>query len=369
MKIVTIVGTRPELVRLSVLIPALDSLFEHVIIHTGQNFDYELNEIFFSELGIRKPDHYLGIDNSAPGKAIAQVVEKSFEALAVEKPDAVIILGDTNSAVSAFAAERLGIPVYHLEAGNRSFDRNVPEELNRRMVDHVSSFNLPYTPYARENLLREGLNPRFICLTGSPIVEVFSRFKDQIGASQILKELDLTRGGFLLASLHRQENVDDPARLQAAVEALSVAGSRLNLPVLMSTHPRTRAQLKKHGISGSDNLTFHSPLGYFDYCKLQMNALVTISDSGSIAEEAAIMNFPAVTMRDSMERPEALECGAVTMSGLNPENLLESIEFALARPNDSKLPLGYEVDNFSQRVIGFLISTVRRAGEWQGIRK
>lgn len=369
MKIATIVGTRPELVRLSVLIPALDSLFEHVIVHTGQNFDYELNQIFFSELGIRKPDHYLGIDNSSPGKALAQVIEKSFETLAAEKPDAVVILGDTNSAISAFAAERLGIPVYHLEAGNRSFDRNVPEELNRRMVDHVSSFNLPYTPYARENLLREGLNPRYICMTGSPIVEVFSRFKDRIGASRVLKDLDLTKGGFLLASLHRQENVDNPARLKAAVEALSEAGSRWNLPVLISTHPRTRTQLKKHGIVGSDNLTFHSPLGYFDYCKLQMNALVTISDSGSISEEAAIMNFPAVTMRDSMERPEALECGAVTMAGLEPENLIESIEFALARPQNSQLPLGYEIDNFSQRVIGFLISTVRRAGEWQGIRK
>ena len=369
MKIVTIVGTRPELVRLSVLFPALDSLFEHVIVHTGQNFDHELNEIFFSELDIRKADHYLGIDNSSPGRAVAQVIEKSFEILAIEKPDAVIILGDTNSAVSAFAAERLGIPVYHLEAGNRSFDRNVPEELNRRMVDHISSFNLPYTPYARENLIGEGLHPRFICMTGSPIQEVFSRYRDRISESEILGKLNLSTGQFLLASLHRQENVDNPNRLSAALEALSAAGQNWGIPVLISTHPRTRAQLEKHKIVTQENLIFHSPLGYFDYCQLQMNAFATISDSGSLAEEAAIMKFPAVTIRDSMERPEALESGAVTMSGLDKANLIESIKFALERSKNSQLPLGYEIDNFSQRVVGFLISTVRRAGEWQGLRK
>lgn len=370
--IVTVVGTRPEIIRLSRIIPVLDGAVEHVLVHTGQNHDRQLNEVFFEELGIREPDHYLNVDTSSLGAVLGDTLRKIEQVLTEVKPDGLLVLGDTNSAIAALIAKRMFIPVYHMEAGNRSFDENVPEETNRRMVDHISDFNLPYTEHARRNLLAEGLSPRRISVSGSPMREVLDYYADAIDGSAALTELGVTAGEFFLVSAHRQENVDSPERLGALLETLKAVHAKWGYPVLVSTHPRTRKQLEQlPGFSEVEGVRFHPPFGFLDYCKLQSNATCVISDSGTISEESAILGFPAITIRDSMERPEALDAGTIIMTGLRKDEVVAGIEEALstAYASERSLPQGYEVDDTSRRVVRFILSTVQRHHEWAGIRR
>ena len=370
--IVTIVGTRPEIIRLSRVIAKLDETVNHVFVHTGQNYDPKLNDIFFSEMKIRKPDHFLSVDTSSLGSVMGETLLKAEEVFLKHKPDGVLILGDTNSAVAALIAKRMHIPVYHMEAGNRSFDENVPEETNRRMVDHVSDFNLAYTEHARRNLLAEGLNPRRVVVTGSPMREILNHYKAEIEASTVLDSLNLSRGQYFLVSAHRQENVDEPVRLVELLESLKAIHVEWNVPVLISTHPRTRRQLESlEGYSATPGLIFHEPFGFFDYNKLQQNALAVLSDSGTISEEATILGFPAVTIRDSMERPEALEVGGIVMTGLLRAEVISGVREVIANPPkvDRTLPHGYEVSNVAELVVRFILSTVSRHHDWAGIRR
>lgn len=366
-KIVTVVGTRPEIIRLSRLISKLDEHTNHVLVHTGQNSDPNLSDVFFSDLDIRKPDYFLGVDTSTFGSVMGDTLKKIEGVLSQEKPDAVMILGDTNSSVAAIIAERMHIPVYHMEAGNRSFDANVPEELNRKMVDHVASFNLPYNNYSLRNLLDEGIHPRRICVTGSPIREIFEFYKGKILDSNVLEELGLEKGKYFLVSVHRQENVDKEADLHSVIQCLSSIRDTWGLPVLVSTHPRTQRRLEEHGLLQVPGLIFHTPFGYLDYNKLQLDAKCVISDSGTISEESSVMGFPAVSIRESMERPEAMDAGAIILTGLNSSILLSAIELA-GKPKSSNVPDGYGVSNFSDVVLSFMLSTVKKHKQWAGIR-
>lgn len=367
LKVVTVVGTRPEIIRLCRLIPKLDEYTNHILVHTGQNYDSQLSDVFFKDLGLRQPDYYLNVDTSSFGSVMGDTLKKSEEVFLKEKPDAVMILGDTNSAVAAIVAERLHIPVYHMEAGNRSFDNNVPEELNRRMIDHVATFNLPYTEHARRNLLDEGIHSRFIYMTGSPIREIYEYFKVPIEESNVLERLNLSQDGYFLASLHRQETVDSPERLRAALKTLSVVRDEFRLPILVSTHPRTRKRLESLSKEELSGFIFSDPFGYFDYSQLQLRAFCVISDSGTIGEESSIMGFPAITLRDSVERPESLESGALVMSSVSGENVLTGVALATNRTAPSQSgPHEYEVKDFSDRVAKFLVSTSSLSNKWSG---
>lgn len=370
--IVTIVGTRPEIIRLSRVIAKLDQTVNHVFVHTGQNYDPKLNDIFFEELGVRKPDYFLDVDTSSLGAVMGDTLKKVEQVFLDHKPDGVAILGDTNSAIAAVLAKRMHIPVYHMEAGNRSFDENVPEESNRRMVDHVSDFNLPYNEYSKRNLMNEGLHPRRLMMTGSPMREIMNHHIDDILASNVLEELGLAPQGYFLVSAHRQENVDVPARLQNLLDTLQAIHQKWQLPVLVSTHPRTRKKLEAlPGFTETPGVIFHEPFGFLAYNKLQMNAKAVISDSGTIAEESSILGFPAVTIRDSIERPEAIDVAAIVMTGLKANEVINGLEEVIANPPapDRVLPQGYEVTDFSQRVVRFIMSTYGRHHEWAGIRK
>jgi len=378
LKVVTIVGTRPEIIRLSRLIPKLDQYTDHILVHTGQNSDPMLNDVFFKDLHLRKPDYFLDVDTSSMGSVMGDTIKKSEEVLLKEKPDAVMILGDTNSSVAAIVAERMHIPVYHMEAGNRSFDANVPEELNRKMVDHVASFNLPYNDYSLRNLLAEGIHPKRICITGSPIREIYEHYKDKISKSKVVEDLGLKKGEFFLVSAHRQENVDSPERLQELISSLKAIYDKWQLPIMVSTHPRTRKQLESiPGYSEIKGITFHEPFGFLDYNQLQLNSKCVISDSGTISEESSILRFPAITIRDSIERPEAIDFGSIVMTGLQSDDVLAGILQVLESSESSnkaaeysvrKFPLGYDVNDFSNRVLKFLFSTVRKHHIWAGIR-
>ena len=368
LKVVTIVGTRPEIIRLSRLIPKLDEYTDHIFVHTGQNSDPKLNDVFFEDLELRAPDYYLNVDTSSMGSVMGDTLKKSEEVFLKEKPDAVMILGDTNSAIAAIVAERLHIPVYHMEAGNRSFDNNVPEELNRKMVDHVASFNLPYNDYSMRNLLAEGIHPRFIQKTGSPIREIYEHYKDKIAASTAVQDLGLTANAYFLVSVHRQENVDLPERLEKVLDCLVAVRDHWNLPVLVSTHPRTRVRLEALNRSGLEGITFHEPFGYLDYNKLQLDGKVIISDSGTISEESAIAGFKAVSLRDSIERPEALESGSMIITGLDPTTLISSLELELSTTFTSSTPEGYQPADFSDRVLKFLFSTATKHKNWHNLR-
>ena len=364
----TIVGTRPEIIRLSRLIPKLDEHTDHILVHTGQNYDRQLNDVFFEELELRPPDYYLEVDTSSMGAVMGDTLRKAEEVFLRERPDAVMILGDTNSAIAAVVAERMHIPVYHMEAGNRSFDNNVPEELNRKMVDHVASFNLPYNDYSMRNLLNEGLHPRRIQKTGSPVAEVYSAYKAKIEKSQILEDLKLNKDGYFLVSIHRQENVDLPHRLELVLNCLRALRDHFSLPVLVSTHPRTRVRLAALSQENRDGIIFHEPFGYLDYNKLQANAFCVVSDSGTISEEASIIGFPALSIRDSIERPEALETGTMVLTGLNVTNLIQSVELVRSYSVAPSIPEGYEITDFSDRVLRFLFSTARLHHSWASIR-
>jgi len=374
LKVMTIVGTRPELIRLSRVIARLDATVDHVLVHTGQNYDFALNEVFFQDLGIRRPDHMLGVDTSSLGKVLGETLIRTEEVLLVERPDAVLVLGDTNSCVAVVMAKRMRIPVYHMEAGNRCFDENVPEETNRRLVDHVADINLVYSEHARRNLLAEGLHPRRIILTGSPMREVLNEYLPQIEASDVLTRLSLDEGRYFLVSAHREENVDSPARLQMLLDCLIAVHSKWKFPVLVSTHPRTRDRLLAlPGWQAPDGIVFHEPFGFHDFNRLQLGARCVLSDSGTIAEESTILGFPAVTLRDSIERPEALDTGGILMTGLVGNDVVAAVQVAMDSVNtrggvSHLTPDDYLIDNASERTVKFILSTAGRHHQWAGIR-
>ena len=367
-KVMTVVGTRPEIIRLSETIKLLDSTVDHVLVHTGQNYDHNLNEIFFSELGLRSPDHLLDVDTSSLGRVLGEVLIKTEEVLIEERPDAVLVLGDTNSCLAAVMAKRMRIPVYHMEAGNRCFDENVPEETNRRLVDHVADFNLVYTEHARRNLLAEGLHPRRILKTGSPMKEVLAAHAERIEASDAVERLGLEPQGYVLVSAHREENVDSPGRLGELLDCLEAVHREFGHRVLVSTHPRTRKRLDALGRT-TVGITFHEPLGFLDYNQLQKNAFCVLSDSGTISEESSLLGFPAITLRDSIERPEALDTGVIVMTGLDAENVVEAVTVATRTERGPWLvPDDYAIGNCSERAVNFILSTNRRHHQWAGIR-
>ena len=368
-KVTTIVGTRPEIIRLSTIIKKFDKHFDHRLIHTGQNPDPNLKDIFFTELGLRKPDLYFGGDHKSLGTFLAKLFIEIEAELINNRPDAVVILGDTNSALSAIIAKRFGIPIYHLEAGNRSFDLNVPEEINRKIVDHASDFNLVYTTLARNNLIAEGIHPRKLALIGSPLMEVLTEHGDKISSSKILDELKLKAKEYFLVSVHRQENVDFPERLKTLLNSLTKVSEVFEMPVIISTHPRTRKKLLELSDQKKTNLVFHEPFGFLDYNHLQSRARMVLSDSGTISEESAMLGFPAVTLRDSMERPEALEAGTIVMSGIEPDRVIEAINLVESGGLASITPSEYRIPDTSTRVVNFLISTVHQYNFWNGIRK
>jgi UDP-N-acetylglucosamine 2-epimerase (non-hydrolysing) len=376
LKVATIIGTRPEIIRLSRVMARLDRYAEQVIVHTGQNWDYELNEVFFNDLGVRKPDYFLGVGGGSLGETLAGIIAETEKVLVAEKPDAVLILGDTNSAISAIIARRLKIPIYHMEAGNRSFDRNVPEETNRRLVDHIADFNLVYTEHARRHLLSEGLEHRRINLTGSPMREVLDHYRPQIEASDVLGRMGLIRRGYFIASLHREENVDSKERLTVLVEALNALAEIHDRPIILSTHPRTRKRLEAFGLSFDSRVRDAKPFGFHDYNNLQMNAFCAISDSGTIAEESAMLGFPAITPRDAIERPEALDVGTLIMTGLSYEGIISGVEASVemfcereeaGQPHP--VPADYTITNTSERVVSLILGTARVSNTWDGIRR
>lgn len=369
MKIMTIVGTRPEIIRLSRVITRLDRTVDHVLVHTGQNYDHALNQVFFDDLKLRAPRYYLGVDTSSLGAVLGGVLIEVEKVLLAERPDAVLVLGDTNSCLAVLMARRLKVPTYHMEAGNRCFDENVPEEVNRKLVDHVADFNLAYTEHARRNLLAEGLQPRRIIVTGSPMREVLDHYRTQIESSVVLTQLGLEPERYFLVSAHREENVDSPARLKQLLACLEAVQHEYGFPIVVSTHPRTRKRLDALGQRVGPEIRWLPPFGFHDYNRLQLSAACVLSDSGTLAEEAAVLGFRAVTLRDSIERPEALDSGTIMMAGLDVDNVLCAVRIALSDgPHAASCPIGYEVSDVSSRVVRFIISTVTRHRSWAGIR-
>ena len=372
MKVMTVVGTRPEIIRLARVIDRLDATkgIEHVLVHTGQNYDHSLNQVFFDDLGLRAPDHYLGVDTSSLGAVLGGVLVGIEKVLLEDRPDAMLVLGDTNSCIATVMAKRMRIPTYHMEAGNRCFDENVPEETNRRLVDHVADFNLAYTEHARRNLLAEGLHPRRVLVTGSPMREVLEQFRDRIEASDVLEKLALESGRYFLVSAHREENVDSPERLQMLIDCLERVAAEWNLPVVVSTHPRTRKRMEALNRAVDGDIRWLEPFGFHDYNKLQLKAACVLSDSGTISEEASILGFPAITLRDSIERPEALDTGSIIMTGLDADDVERGVRIAMEDGAvTSSMPAGYEIADTSNRVVRFLLSTASRHSQWSGIRR
>lgn len=371
LKVMTILGTRPEIIRLSRVIAGLDQYTEHKIVHTGQNYDYELNQIFFDDLEIRKPDHFLGVDTSSLGNVLGGTLIESEKVMRSEKPDAVVILGDTNSAVAGIMARRLKIPLYHMEAGNRCFDFNVPEETNRRIIDHISDFNLVYTEHARRHLLAEGVPHRRIYLTGSPMREVLNHYSAKIDSSNVLRTLDLKPRKYMLVSMHREENVDYPGSLGNLVTALKQLGEKYSMPIIVSTHPRTKKRLEEFGHTDvGEHVQWMKPFGFSDYNKLQKEAFCVVSDSGTISEESSMLGFPAVTIRNALERPEALDTGSITITGTDPDRILDCVAAVTDQGNSGlvvPIPVDYCVDNTSQRVVRLILGTAKLAHRWQGI--
>jgi UDP-N-acetylglucosamine 2-epimerase (non-hydrolysing) len=421
LKVMTIVGTRPEIIRLSEVIKRLDEHVNHILVHTGQNYDYELNEVFFKDLELRQPDHFMNADRSSLGATIGDIFKKTEEILIKEKPDAFLVLGDTNSCLAAYMAKRLHIPIFHMEAGNRCFDENVPEETNRRVIDHIADINLVYTEHARRHLLSEGLPHRRIYLTGSPMREVLNAHMDKIKNSDILKQLNLKPKGYFLVSVHREENVDNPENLNKILTVLNRLAETYQLPVIVSTHPRTRKRveqasslttpcqeqasslttpcqevegLSRLGVESSNSssslisqlrlkatpcqphpsslISFLKPFGFLAYNHLQMHAACVLSDSGTISEESAMLNFPAISLRESMERPEAQDAGTIVLTGFDPDVVLSSIEMVMkehAKGDGYKeIPLDYQVENTSWRVLKLIMGVAKLSPVWSGIK-
>ncbi len=374
LKVFTFIGTRPEIIRLSRVISRLDEHLNHFIVHTGQNYDYELNEIFFKDLDLRKPDFFLNVDTSSLEASIGDIIRKSGELMKREKPDAILVLGDTNSCLSAYMAKRLHIPVFHMEAGNRCYDFNVPEEINRRIIDHIADYNLVYTEHARRHLISEGLPHRRIYLTGSPMKEVLDYYSYKIKQSSILTDLNLTAGKYFVLSAHREENVDNPDNLQSILIILNRLAGEYNLPVIVSTHPRTRLRLNDlPGITVNKLVQFHKPFGFLDYIHLQSNAVCTLSDSGTISEESSILNFPAVSIRQSMERPEAQDAGTIILTGFDPGIVLNSIRLVVKEFEQTKgfnkIADDYTITNTSWRVLKLICGNSKLSNIWDSINR
>ena len=349
MKVLTVLGTRPEIIRLSRIIPKLDKVCKHILVHTGQSFDTNMSQVFFDELKLRQPDYYLGVESETAGEQIGKIFSGIEQVILKEKPDRLLILGDTNSALSAFVAARMGVPVYHMEAGNRCFDNKVPEEINRRAIDHSSDIHLPYTERSCANLLREGIASNSIFVTGNPIYEVITNYHWK---STIMRELGLMANGFILATAHRQENVDNHHRLLSLLTACSELTK--DCPVVFSRHPRTAKMMEKYQMD-FPSITFHEPFGLADFLTLEQNAVCVLTDSGTVQEECCIMHVPCVTIRDNTERPETIECGSNILSGVETASILRCVNLALSRDTDWTPPEGYLDKNVSDKVVNLLM--------------
>ena len=361
-KVVTIVGTRPEIIKLSRVIAELEKHVDHILVHTGQNYDYELNEIFFNDLGVKKPNYFLNAVGNSTAETIGNIIAESDKILEKENPDAVLLYGDTNSCLSVISAKRRQIPIFHMEAGNRCFDQRVPEELNRKIVDHLSDINMPLTEQARDYLIAEGIKPETVIKTGSCMKEILSFYKDKINSSKVLNNLKVKQGEFFIVSSHREENVDYKENLISFLDSLNGIAEKYNLPIIVSTHPRTKARIEKiSNIKMDDKIQFLKPLGFFDYVNLQQNAKCVISDSGTISEESSILGFPAIMIRAAHERPEGMDEGSVIMSGLKRERILESLQMVISQNENGLAPnivADYNVDNVSMKVSRIILSYI-----------
>ena len=359
MKVMTVLGTRPEVIKLSCVIPELDRTVRHVLVHTGQNYDYELNQIFFDGLGLRKPDHFLGAAAETVAQTIANVIVKADEVMAAERPDALLLLGDTNSCLAAIAAKRRKIPIFHMEAGTRCFDERVPEEVNRRIVDHVSDINLVYTEHARRYLLAEGVRPETILKTGSPMKQVLTKHAAAIDASKVVAALGIERGKYFAVSAHREENVDDEERFRELLGALEGLRAQHGMPIVVSTHPRTRKRLEALGSRAPKDIRFLQPLGFADYVRLQKDAFCVLSDSGTLTEEASILGFPAVMIREAHERPEGMDEGTVIMAGTCKERIAQAVRVATERfarvGRTWRIAPDYDVDDVASKVVNAIV--------------
>lgn len=361
MKVLTLVGTRPEIIKLCRVMHELDRHVDHILVHSGQNYDYELNEIFFQQLGIRRPDYFLNAVGETTAQTIGNVIAKIDEVLLKEKPDAFLLLGDTNSCLGAISAKRQKIPVFHMEAGNRCFDQRVPEEINRKIVDHISDINMTHTEHARRYLLAEGIRPETVIKTGSPMKEILEHYMPQIEKSEIINDLGITPEKYIVVSAHREENIDSDKNFADFIETLKFVAEKYDYPVIVSTHPRTRKKIEKEGIHIPDaRILFINPLGFPDYVKLQMNSFCVISDSGTITEESTILNFPAVMIRQAHERPEGMDEGTLIMCGLGKDAVVKSIDIVTSqfiRGNRTfKLISDYDTDNVSKKVLRIIMS-------------
>ena len=366
MRIMTILGTRPEIIRLSRIIPKLDKYSEHILVHTGQNYNKKLSDIFFSELNIRQPDHYLGVEVSNFPDQIGSILRETGKILHQEKPDRVLILGDTNSGLAALIAARMGIPVYHLEAGNRCYDDRVPEEVNRRVIDHSSTILMPYTYQSKENLVREGIERERIFVIGNPIYEVLNHYQDQIDGSKALEAHKIKKGSYFLVTMHRSENVDDPRRLNNLVTGLTALADFYKEQILVSVHPRTADKLQEFGVEpGSSLVRLLEPMGFFEFINLEKNARVVLSDSGTVQEECAIFNVPNVTLRDVTERPETIACGSNILSSTKPDMILEAVEMVVSLQNEWLAPQEYLIPNVSNTVVKIILgyTSIRHHGD------
>jgi len=361
LKLITVLGTRPEIIRLAEIIKLADKLYEHILVHTGQNYDYELNEIFFEDLGLRKPDYFLGVAGNHLGETIGNVISKSYELLVKESPDALLVLGDTNSVLCTIAAKRLKIPIFHMEAGNRCFDQNVPEEINRKISDHISDINLTYTDHSRRYLLSEGFRKDHVFVTGSPLFEVLQKHEEKILDSTVLQKLNLKKGNYFVVSAHREENIDLGNNFIKLIEALNAVAEKYKMPIIFSTHPRTKKKLEKMNVDLHPLITNMPPFGFFDYVNLQKNAFCVLSDSGTISEESAMMVFPAVSIRTSTERPEAIDTGTIVLGGITKDEVLNAIEICLQtyNPETISMPWEYKIADVSNRIIRIIQSYTR----------
>jgi len=358
-KVLTILGTRPEIIKLSRTISLLDKFVNHIIVHTGQNYDYELNQIFFEDLGLRKPNHFLNVAEDSLGATIANIIKKSDEIFEIEQPDALLVLGDTNSCLSTIMAKRRKIPIFHMEAGNRCFDVRVPEEINRKLVDHISDINFPYSEHGKNNLLNEGLHPSCIIKTGSPMKEILEYSKKSINSSKILTKLKLSKQKYFVTSIHREENVDNPKKLNQIIESLNGILKKHDLKMILSLHPRTKQKIADQKIKLHKNIIEYLPFGFHDYIHLQKNSYCVISDSGTIFEESSILGFPAITIREANERPEGIDEGTVIMcNGLNKNDILKSIDICVSQYKNSPptIPSDYNVKQVSWKVLKTILS-------------
>lgn len=360
LKVMTVVGTRPEIIRLSRVLARLDETTDHVLVHTGQNYDYELNQVFFDDLGLRKPDHFLNAATGGASQTIGAIISAMDGVLEAEKPEALLVLGDTNSCLSVIPAKRRKVPIFHMEAGNRCFDQRVPEETNRRIVDHVADINLTYSDIAREYLLREGLPPDQVIKTGSPMFEVLTHYADRIEASDVLDRLELSENGYFVVSAHREENIDDARSFPRLVEVLNRVAETYGLPVIVSTHPRTQKRIDAEGASFHPLIRLLKPLGFHDYVRLQKSARAVLSDSGTITEESSILNFPALNIREAHERPEGMEEASVMMVGLNPDRVMQGLALIADQPRGSdrrfRPVADYSMPNVSDKVVRIIHS-------------